>query len=289
MVSDDTEHACLVAQALIASAGEPESFRRRLAQGLRRWLRGLPAGVGWATLRATLKLCVGVPPTASGVCFGAEPGRLRALVRASTRMTHTDPNAEAGALAVAVAAWVAGQAESAPLLAERYLEALGQALGVDAPEMTALAERAARSAAAGETTQAFAASLGCGHGVGGYVYHTVPVTLHAWFRHPADYRAGILEIIRCGGDTDTTAAILGAIVGAAVGPEGIPVEWRAALWEWPRTTDWMTRLAAQLTEVYARGKPQTPLELPFLPLLGRNVAFAVLVIGHGLRRLLPPY
>lgn len=122
MVSDDTEHACLVAQALIDSAGEPEAFGRSLAKRLRRWLLALPAGVGWATLRACLKLCVGVPPDKSGVlsagngpamrsallgvCFGDEPAQLRALVRASTCITHTDARAEAGALAVALAAHI---------------------------------------------------------------------------------------------------------------------------------------------------------------------------------------
>jgi ADP-ribosylglycohydrolase len=31
MISDDTEHTCLVAQSLIASNGETDSFRRSLA------------------------------------------------------------------------------------------------------------------------------------------------------------------------------------------------------------------------------------------------------------------
>jgi len=38
MVSDDTEHACMVAQALIASAGEVDAFTRSLAHGFRRLL-----------------------------------------------------------------------------------------------------------------------------------------------------------------------------------------------------------------------------------------------------------
>src|SRR5205823_1644411 len=39
-----------------------------------------------------------------GVCLGHDPPRLRAFVRASTRLTHTDPRAERGALLVALAA-----------------------------------------------------------------------------------------------------------------------------------------------------------------------------------------
>src|SRR5215212_8885578 len=46
MVSDDTEHACLTAQALLISAGDPDRFERSLAWRLRWWLLALPAGVG---------------------------------------------------------------------------------------------------------------------------------------------------------------------------------------------------------------------------------------------------
>ena len=38
MVSDDTEHACMTAQALLASAGDPDLFARDLAWRLRLWL-----------------------------------------------------------------------------------------------------------------------------------------------------------------------------------------------------------------------------------------------------------
>ncbi|MCP4809501.1 MAG: ADP-ribosylglycohydrolase family protein, partial [Proteobacteria bacterium] len=48
----------------------------------------------------------------------------------------------------------------------------------------------------------------------GYVYHTVPAVIHAWMAYPEDFRNALLDIIGCGGDTDTTGAILGAIVGA---------------------------------------------------------------------------
>src|ERR1700722_3834593 len=120
MISDDTEHTCLVAAALAESAGDTDLFQQRLAAGLRWWLLTIPVGTGLATLRATLRLCLGVPPDRSGVfsagngpsmrsallgvCFGHEPDRLRSLVRASTRLTHTDPKAEWAAFAVALAA-----------------------------------------------------------------------------------------------------------------------------------------------------------------------------------------
>ncbi len=303
MVSDDTEHTCFVAQALIGSAGEPSAFTQALARSLRLWLLGGPAGIGWATLRATLKLWLGVPPEKSGVwsagngpamrsallgvCYGDNLERLRELVRASSRLTHTDPRAEAGALAVAVAASLATGKTGNAHLPNLYWRTIKSLLGES--DLRTLLRKATISAQAGESTWNFAAGVGADKGVSGYVNQTVPVVIHAWLSFPDDYRGAVTAVIRCGGDTDTTAAIVGAIVGVRVGKEGIPDEWLSSLAEWPRTVDWMTRLASQLTDVSETRAAQVPLGLPVLPLLARNFLFAVVVLAHGCRRLLPPY
>lgn len=309
LVSDDTEHACLVAQALVASAGEPALFEKRFARELRLWLLLLPAGVGFATLRATLRLLVGVPPVRSGVfsagngpamrapllgvCFGHHTPLLRELVRVCTRITHTDPKAEFGALAVALAAHA--MSAQRPPSAQRYLARLTRVLPPnESVDLLRLVEQAADSAARHETTQTFATeTLGLTHGVSGYVYHTVPVVLHAWFRYLAtpdgDLRTALQSVIRCGGDTDTTAAILGGILGAGVGRPGIPADLLDGLIEWPHTVLWMERLAERLAEVVESGTPQPSLPL-FVPgLAARNVLFLLVVLAHGLRRLAPPY
>ena len=303
MVSDDTEHACLVAQTLIETAGEPDAFGRALARRLRVWLLGGPAGVGWATLRAILKLWVGFAPDKSGVwsagngpamrsallgvCYGGDLEHLRRLVRASSRLTHTDPRAEAGALAVAVAAALASGSLPTEQLPPAYLQAMDGLL--EESDLRTLLQHAVASVQSGETTGAFAAAIGAGERVSGYVNQTVPVVVHAWLSFPDDYRSAVLAVIRCGGDTDTTAAIVGAIVGAAVGKDGIPAEWLSALAEWPRSVAWLERLAAQLAQVQETRTPQEPLGLPVLPLLGRNLLFTMVVLAHGFRRLLPPY
>jgi ADP-ribosylglycohydrolase len=56
MVSDDTEHTCMMAQSLIVSSGEVSTFTIDLAWRFRFWLLGLRAGIGYATLKAILKL-----------------------------------------------------------------------------------------------------------------------------------------------------------------------------------------------------------------------------------------
>jgi len=80
MVSDDTEHTLFVAQALLAHPNDPAAFQRCLAWKLRLWLLGLPAGIGFATLRAILKLWLGFPPTRSGVHSAGNGPAMRSAI-----------------------------------------------------------------------------------------------------------------------------------------------------------------------------------------------------------------
>lgn len=302
MISDDGEHACMTAQALTVSAGEPDVFAHSLAWRLRFWLLGFPAGVGLATGEAILKLWLGFPPHRSGV-FSAGNGpamrapligaawcddltAMKALVLASTRLTHTDPKATWGALAVALAAAFAARGEA--VTPDGFMAALITLLGDEAREFLGLVEQAAASANANEPAHLFADRLGLSQGVGGYVFHTVPVVLQIWMRQPASFETAIVEIIRLGGDTDTTAAILGGILGSGMGEEGLPEPWLARLAEWPRTLSWMRGLADRLAQVRETGGalPAHPLFWPGL--LPRNLLFLAVVLLHGFRRLLPP-
>lgn len=303
MISDDTEHTAMVAQALIESAGDLEKFQRSLARQMRVWLFGLPAGTGKATLQACLKLCLGTGPERSGVfsagngpamrsaiigvCYGSDVELMRTLAAISTRMTHTDPKAEWGALAVALAAHCAATGEE--VAPARYYQELQQILGDPAREFLDLVQHAVMDAEAGATVAQFAEHLDLSNGVSGYVLHTVPVALYAWFRHRRDYRTAILELVHCGGDTDSTAAIAGAIIGAGVGREGIPQDWLDALWEWPRNVPWLEAVGQRLAEVCATGTPQHVVPAFFPAVLLRNLCFFGIALGHGLRRALPPY
>lgn len=305
MVSDDTEHACMTAQALIRSAGEPELFAKALASELRKWLVCLPAGIGLGTLRAIVKLWLGFSPARSGVrsagngpcmrspllgvAYGQSPKKLAQLVQASTRITHTDPRAFAGAYAVALAASLAAQTGEQPVDSERFRAELRENLPAQADELHKLIETVEKSVRAQESTERFVESMGWHHGVSGYVYQTVPAVLHAWLRYQPDFQGAVIHLLRCGGDTDTTGAILGGIVGAQVGEEGIPAQWLKGIWEYPRSIEWMRQLTKQLAGVVESGEPQKALRVPVYALVPRNGFFLLVVLTHGFRRLLPPY
>ncbi len=307
MVSDDTEHAAMVARALCESGRYPPQYARSLARQLRGWILLMPAGVGMATARACFRLLVGISPERSGVfsagngaamraavlgvAWGHAPDKLRELVRASSRITHTDPKAEWGALVVAAAAyvsaiWTVSESETAHLSLEEFLAELP----AEATELRDLVRKAQKSAAACETTSKFAQSIGVGEkGVSGYIYQTVPVALHAACRYPNDLRAALEAAISCGGDTDTVAAITGGIVGAGLNRSAFPPDLVNGLWEFPQTVAWVDRLADATARSVQTHTLQTAPPVYPLVRLARNVFFFIIVLLHGFRRLLPPY
>ena len=298
MVSDDTEHAMMVAESLCLAGEDIDCFTRTLAWKLRLWLLALPAGVGMATARAVLKLWVGFSPAHSGVrsagngpamrapilgaVLASRPETLRDFVIASTRLTHTDPRAEQGSLLIAWAAQagaLAGPVDApGPLLAAWRRQ-------IADPGLQASLDRIAHHLARGSSVQALADDLGLQQGVGGFISHTVPVVLYAWLRHPRDFRLAVESVITLGGDADTTGAIIGGLLGATLGEQAIPAEWLDGLAEWPKTRSYMRRLVDSLV-----AEESAPLPGYCWPgILPRNIGFLLIVLYHGFRRLFPPY
>lgn len=297
MISDDTEHAWFVGQSLLRAPRDPDRFARALAWRLRGWLLGVPAGVGFATLRAVLRLWIGFSPRHSGVrsagngaamrapllgaFFADDPERRRLFTDASSRLTHVDERALAGAraMAEAVAGIVRGEDPGAGWLG-------GLATHPDWQRATVAIREAAQ---AGRPVADVAKELGGFQGVSGYVCHSVPFALYAWWRHRGDFRATVEACVRAGGDTDTTAAMAGALAGTDVGEEGIPAEWREGLLEWPRTRRHFRTLADRLALASETGQRQFKVRTCWPGLLPRNLLLLVAVLAHGFRRLLPPW
>jgi ADP-ribosylglycohydrolase len=306
MGSDDTEHACMTAQALLRSGGDPGRFRDSLGWRLRWWFLALPVGIGKATLKACVRLWLGWPPGRSGVKSAGNGPAMRAAilgacldeplrcatVLASTFVTHFDRQALQGALAVADAVGVAarsrgGPAPDGPELLHRCVDI--KPFTADESELKANLSTASNELAAGRSVAELAERFGLKLGVTGYIAHTVPVALFAFHRHPDDFRTAVQSVIRCGGDTDTVAAITGALVGARVGKAGIPEEWVRKLADWPRSVAWIERLAKELAKGEWRCKPQPAVRLAWWAIPIRNLIFFLIVLLHVLRRILPPY
>jgi ADP-ribosylglycohydrolase len=299
LCSDDTEHAFMTAQALLASGADADRFAGALAWRLRGWLLALPPATGLATLRAILRLWCGVSPVHSGVrsagngplmrapLLGAavlDPERRQRLVDVSTRITHRDPLAgeAARALADAAAATCLGQVRAAEVLSvvARHLR--------DERWRSPLA-RVEQALAADLTPDAWARASDLARGPTGYVLHTLPAALLCWLRRPTDPEGAIVDAVGLGGDSDSVGAIVGALAGAAAGAAAVPARWRDGLCDWPLTLARLAGVARRLAAL-ARGASPGPEPLPgraLVPL--RNLGFLAIVLAHGLRRLLPPY
>ncbi|MGB0716010.1 MAG: ADP-ribosylglycohydrolase family protein [Phycisphaerae bacterium] len=302
LCSDDTEHTVMVAQALIAARLEPKAFLRDFSRRLRWWFLRIPAGVGFGTLRACMKLWMGCSPDRSGVASAGNGPAMRSailglvadsqvnledLVHASTSVTHSDSRALEGAMVVASLAQLVATSDGHTLsmdeVSERILPVVNDRqfrsdlnVALDAVEQS-------------QAPDQFSESIGLREGVSGFVVHTVPVAVYCWGNYQGDFRSAIETAVSMGGDSDTVAAIVGAIAGTQGGLDGIPDEWIDDLIEWPCHISWLEALADQLGAVAEGGIASEVPQRPALYKLLRNVLFLMIVLVHGFRRLLPPY
>src|SRR4051812_33317835 len=122
-VSDDTEQAALVAQALARHPDDLGGCVRAFRRSLLGWSCRLPWGVGLATIRSCARIALGLSPSGVrsagdgaamrtaviGVFFHDRPAERAAFGRALAEVTHRDERAVQGALYVAEMAACCGR------------------------------------------------------------------------------------------------------------------------------------------------------------------------------------
>lgn len=289
MLSDDSEQSCLVIEAVRLSEGDPQLFQRRFARSLKVWFLALPAGIGLSTVKSCLRLLVCVPPNLSGVRSAGNGAAMRAPVLgaifpkgsqarrafcdACSIVTHTDQRAIDGARVMAESVALSPEVVNGSLGRNELLDYL--ASQCDSSEWKVVLDKMRASG----DPKAFARSIGSSGKVTGYVMQSVPVAIYIWLSEPQNPRSGIETAIRLGGDTDTVGAMLGALYGASLGPHAFPDEWRNRICDYPRSASYLERL----TDIKSPAVPKVCWPLCFI----RNMLFLLVVLGHGLRRLLP--
>jgi len=298
MVSDDTDHSIFVAQAVLCSDGDVNKFRTHLAWRLRFWLLCFPAGIGLSTLKSIFRLWMGFSKTSGvysagngpsmrsaiiGAIFCNDSLKRKSYVEASTLLTHTDPRALIGALAIAeiTARLVNKEWQVKPTIEE--LTSLLSNLSSNIEWQTTVTFIG--NACSSKTPILIANQFfGGKYGVSGYTLHAIPFAIIVWYCNYGRFRNTIENIVEAGGDVDTVCAIAGALTGATVGYHGIPLSWREDLIDWPHSISYIVGLAKKCSDTTVH------VSTHFSPwLFPRGVFFAVIVLLHGLRRLLPPY
>jgi len=83
-------------------------------------------------------------------------------------------------------------------------------------------------------------------------HRSVPSACYVATAYSPDFRDAVRAAISLGGDTDTIAGMVGAIVGAHVGERGLPAEWIEQLEEGPRGRSFARELAERLFEAWRK-------------------------------------
>ena len=214
--TDDTEMALALARSILAAG-------RYDAQGAlaayRAWLASGPFDVGTSVSQGL----EGAPNTESeghgslmrvspiGIWAAGDPERAAAAAREDCALTHASPMCldACAAYAAAIAAGIAGASREAMLQS-----ALAHASKTHA---TSPAREAIERAAKGEAVREFETNPGW-----------VRIALQNAFyqlMHASDFEQALIATASAGGDTDSNAAVAGALLGAARGIEAIPQRW----------------------------------------------------------------
>lgn len=302
MISDDTEHALLTARALMDSHDDPARFEHALSSRLKRWLAAFPPGVGKATLLSIVSMVFRKPSEAGRPSAGNGPlmrapiiGRYHAnnkllrdsFVRLSTRMTHTDPRATFIASGVAdIAASSAGTRLSWRVMSKLFREAaVRHASASDAAhvsELNGLLDALDESDGASLSVPEALSRIGCSKAVDGYAYRSGLAAAYV-ASHASSVKDAIFQAISQGGDTDSTAALAGAL--AAANGQSVSHCAMDEILDWPFTLSYLQQHAQGLGQ-----RNTCTIKEPCYPLqVLRNLLFFWVAVGHISRRLLPPY
>jgi poly(ADP-ribose) glycohydrolase ARH3 len=79
-------------------------------------------------------------------------------------------------------------------------------------------------------------------------FNSVPTAIYSFLSNPDSFKEAILFAVSLGGDTDTIAAMAGAVAGAYLGVESVPDKWRMKL----ENREYIEELAAVLYDVWVR-------------------------------------
>ena len=237
--TDDTEMACSVHRTIMRRAELDQDelarsfalhhdFDRGYGPAMNRMLRLVRQGGDWRELAAGLfdgqgswgnGAAMRVAPL--GARFPDDPARAAQQAALSATVTHTHPEAAAGAVAVAVAA---SRAAAGRIRQVTGADLMDTVLGLTPPGRVHNGVVEARDLLGQPHAEFAAHRLGNGRLVS--AADTVPFALWCAARHLTDFEGALWATASAGGDVDTTCAIVGGIVAARVGTEGIPDAWR---------------------------------------------------------------
>lgn len=223
--SDDTQLSIEIAESLILNKGfNPDDLAARYVDWI---VSGCARGYGRTTLMAIQNLIAGKHWSESGIAgsygngtamraapfgiyFRNDLQSLVAICKIDSAITHASEDAEAGSIAIALAAAHAVNDDTEDLL-ERISEKLPDS------KVKGLVYSLGSLINSDKISPQQALRV---LGTKANVRETVPAALYCFLKFD-NYHEAVLTAIKAGGDCDTTAAIVGALFGAKLSMRGI--------------------------------------------------------------------
>ena len=266
--TDDTDMTLALMESIIESGKvDPEDIANKFSQrcdltrgygiGTIKAVHALRAGITWHRVSRIVfengsfgnGAAMRVSPV--GVFFHHSLEALRKAALDQANVTHTHPLGEWGSVMQASCVGLALlQDPKKPLKKEDIIIELREILWPGPIEYHKALNEMENIFAQGKRIEAREIARLLGNGV--EAHRSVPSACYVAMAYSPDFQDAIRAAISLGGDTDTIAGMVGAIVGAHVGERGLPVEWVEQLEEGPRGRSFARDLAERLFEAWRK-------------------------------------
>jgi poly(ADP-ribose) glycohydrolase ARH3 len=266
--TDDTDMTLALTESIIESGKvDPEDVARKFSQscdltrgygiGTIKAVHALRAGAAWHQVsRIVFKkgsfgngAAMRVSPV--GLFFHHNLEALRKAAMDQSNVTHTHPLGQWGAVMQACCVGLALlQDPKNSLKREEIIIELREILWPGPVEYQKALNEMENIFAQGKRAETREIARRLGNGV--EAYRSVPSASYLALAYSPDFQDAIRAAISLGGDTDTIAGMVGAIVGAHVGERGLPVEWIEQLEEGLRGRSFARELAGKLFEAWQK-------------------------------------
>ena len=266
--TDDTDMTLALAESVGQTGGvDPEDIAKRFslhcdltrgyAIGTIKAVLALRAGLKWHQVARTVfengsfgnGAAMRVSPV--GLFYHHDLDSLEEAAMKQASITHVHPLGQWGAVMQACCVGLAvGQNPKGPLEKEQMVTNLREVLWRGRIEYMKALNKIEEMVVLERKLQARQVVQVFGNGV--EALFSVPSACYIAITYSPDFCDAIRAAISLGGDTDTIAGMVGAIVGAHVGESGLPLDWIEQLEDGPRGRSFARSLADRLFETWLK-------------------------------------
>jgi len=264
--TDDTDMTLALAESIIQCGQiDPEDIAKQFsltcdltrgyAIGTIKAVQGLRAGLKWHQVsrivfeNGSFGNGAAMRTSPVGLFYHHDLDSLKEAAIQQANITHIHPLGQCGAVMQACSVGLAViQNPKEFFKKEEVIVHLREVLWSGPVEYIKALNKTEEMLSQGKKLQAREVVQSLGNGVEAHL--SVPSACYIALTYSPDFCDAIRAAISLGGDTDTIAGMVGAIVGAHVGEKGLPLEWLEQLEEGPRGRSFVRSLADRLFETW---------------------------------------